>query len=272
MNLRDVRGPSGHSNSIRRTLGRRELVPFLYRLGRSTASGLLTLTTSTSTRGEVFVLRRGGIVVPDGELAKRAAMARLQRLAPIDGVVAIFEGGTSAAPPGVQESVNLATWARQHLEAQLDNTLAEALLRELAGIRLALKPAHAPLAVDDSDRRMISALAQPRRLDQIWPLARTPRFRLLAFIHFLRAIDAIEHQGVAASLGAPPPLVDRRARAAQLLGVRDDDDRDTVKRAYRRLARTIHPDLQPSIEAAQRRELERRFADLTAAYEMLAGA
>jgi len=250
-------------------LGRRELVPFLYRLGRSAASGLLTLTTTSSSRGEVFVLRRGGVVVPDGELAKRAAMARLQRMAPIDHVMAIFEGGIAAAPPGVQETVALATWARQHLEAQLDNTLAETLLRELAGIRLSIKPACAPLAVDESDRRMINALAQPRRLDQIWPLARTPRFRLLAFIHFLRSIDALEGQGVAAVLPRP---IDPRAHAAKLLGVRDDDDRETVKRAYRRLARTIHPDLQPSIEAAQRRELERRFADLTAAYETLAGA
>ena len=48
-------------------LGRGELVRWLYRLGRQSASGILTLTPAGTRRGEVFVLRRGAVVVADGE-------------------------------------------------------------------------------------------------------------------------------------------------------------------------------------------------------------
>ena len=123
---------------------------------------------------------------------------------------------------------------------------------------------------DEADRRMLIAMAVPRRLDQIWPLARTPRFRLLAFIHFLRTVDAIEGVGVVAERSGPHRVIDpRRTAAMKLLGVDDDADLETVKRAYRRLARTLHPDLQPEADELRRRTLERRFAEVTAAYEVL---
>ncbi len=57
----------------------------LYRLGRQSASGVLTLSSPGQTRGEMFVLRRGALVVPaghlgaDSELARKAALARLVR-------------------------------------------------------------------------------------------------------------------------------------------------------------------------------------------------
>ena len=57
----------------------------------------------------------------------------------------------------------------------------------------------------------------------------------------------------------------------QLLGVDDATDLDAIKRAYRRLARALHPDLQPGADALRRQALERRFAEVTAAYEALTG-
>jgi molecular chaperone DnaJ len=54
-----------------------------------------------------------------------------------------------------------------------------------------------------------------------------------------------------------------------LLEIDDAADADAVKRAYRRLARALHPDLQPEADDQRRRSLERRFAELTAAYEAL---
>ena len=117
---------------------------------------------------------------------------------------------------------------------------------------------------------MLAAMDQPRRLDQIWPLARTPRFRLLAFLHFLRSVDALEMLGVVAEKSGPHRTVDGRRRVAlATLGIDDDADLETVKRAYRRLARELHPDLQPDADAQRRRTLERRFAEVTAAYEAL---
>lgn len=229
--------------SSRSVLARGELVRLLYRLGHQGASGVLTIS---SRAGEVFVLRRGHIMVPEGDAAKKLLVGRLARLVALDVVTVVFESGVAAYPPGATNQISLTGWARHHLEAQLDGTLAEVLVRELG------------------------AMSQPRRLDQIWPLARTPRFRLLAFIHFLREVDALELVGVVAEKSGPHRTVDGRRRlAAATLGIDDGADLETVKRAYRRLARELHPDLQPELDASRKRVLERRFAEVTAAYEAL---
>jgi len=210
-------------------------------------------------------------MVGEGELAKKALLARLARFLATADVTLSFEGGvTSVIPPGASHSVSLMAWARTHLEAQLDSSLADALVRQLAGIRLAVKVDLAPDPLEEADRRMLVAMTLPRRLDQIWPLARTPRFRLLAFIHFLKSVDALTVEGIVAEQSAPIRRIDpRRAAALELLGVDDSAELEDVKRAYRRLARALHPDLQPTADAERRRVLERRFAEVTAAYEAL---
>ena len=244
----------------------------LYRLGRQQASGVLTITAAGS-RAEVFVLRRGGAMVGETELARRALMSRLARLVTLEDVTVAFDGGVTAYPPGSQHQVAFATWARTHLEAQLDSSLAEQILRELAGMRLSVRAELAPDAstCDEADRRMLAAMVQPRRLDQIWPLARTPRFRLLAFLHFLRSVDALDVEGIVAERSAPHRRSPdpKREAARRALGVPDNADLDAVKRAYRRLARALHPDLQPDADLDRKRTLSRRFAEITAAYELL---
>ena len=278
---------------MRRTLGRGDWVRLAYRLGHQAASGVLTLTARRSASSsaadprrpavpiartgsdragsapEVFVLRRGAVVCGDGELAKRGVAARLARAAAEPALIATFDGGVTAYPPGAAYQVALVGWARSHLEAQLDGALAELVLRELAGLRIVLRAELAPAPLDEADRRMLAAMAVPRRIDQIWPLARTPRFRLLAFLHFLRAVGALALEGVGAERTPARSADPRQVAARQLLGVDDAADADTVKRAYRRLARALHPDLQPEADAQRRRTLERRFAEVTAAYEAL---
>jgi DnaJ-domain-containing protein 1 len=258
--------------TIRRSLSRGELVRLIYRLGRQGATGVLKLSVRAE-RTEVFALRRGNALVGEGELAKKQLVARFVRFLAADSVDVVFEGGvTSLIPPGAQHFVSLMGWARGHLEAQLDGALADALLQRLAGIRLSIKSELAPDPLDEADRRMLVAMTVPRRLDQIWPLARTPRFRLLAFIHFLRSVGALLVEGVVAEKSAPMRRIDpRRAAALEMLGVNDDAEPEDVKRAYRKLARALHPDLQPHVDGDRRRALERRFAEVTAAYESLAG-
>lgn len=261
--------PPACEADLRRTLGPRELVRLVYRLGHQAASGVLTLAVQAAERPEVVVVRRGAAVSGDGELARRALAARLQRAVAASSVHASFESGVTAYPPGALHQVPLAGWARSHLEAQLDAALAERLVRELAGARLTLRPELAPAPADEADRRMLAALAVPRRLDQIWPLARAPRFRLLGFVHFLRGVGALAVEPAAAARAASERPADPRAAAMRLLGVDDATDLDAIKRAYRRLARALHPDLHPGAAPLQRRTLERRFAELTAAYEAL---
>jgi DnaJ-domain-containing protein 1 len=252
-------------------------VQLAYRLGHRAASGVLTLAgCGAAARPDVLALRRGAAVCGSGEPGKRALVTRLARAAAEPVLVARFEDGVTAYPPGAPHQVPLAGWARAHLEAQLDGGVADALLRELAGGRVAIRPELAPTAADEADRRMLAALAEPRRIDDIWRLARAPRFRLLAFLHFLRGVGALVVELAARPATPPrstrPGIADpRRARAQQQLGVDDAADLDAIKRAYRRLARALHPDLQPGADAVRRQTLERRFAEVTAAYEALTG-
>lgn len=258
-------------DSMRTEIVRGELARALYRLGRTAASGVLTLTVAGTARAEIFVLRRGAVVIHD-DVARKTLVSRLARLASVERLALVFESGVAAYPPGATHAHPLAPWARAHLEAQLDGTLADVLLRELAGVRLAVRVEVAPDPghCDEADRRMLAALAVPRRLDQVWSVARIPRYRLLAFIHFLRAIDALDVEGIVADRSVPTRAFDpRRDAARRMLGLPDGADLDAIKRAYRRLARELHPDLQPDVDPAERRLLEQRFAEITAAYEVL---
>ena len=210
-----MRGPA-HVD-LRRTLGRGELVRLVYLLGRHAASGVLTLAPP-GARPEVMVLRRGGALCADGELARRAVGARLARAAAEPSLAVSFESGVAAYPPGAVNQLALAGWARTHVEGRFDGALAEALVRELDGHRLTVRADLAPEPSDDADRRMLAALARPRRLDQIWPLARAPRYRMLAFLHVLRSVGALDIEAPArtsspgASAGAGG--ADPRAHAA----------------------------------------------------------
>jgi len=53
------------------------------------------------------------------------------------------------------------------------------------------------------------------------------------------------------------------------LGLAPGADVSAVKRAYRRLARTVHPDLHPGVDDATRRLLQSRFVELTDAYRTI---
>jgi DnaJ-domain-containing protein 1 len=55
----------------------------------------------------------------------------------------------------------------------------------------------------------------------------------------------------------------------RILGLPPGSDATAIKRAYRRLARTVHPDLHPGATDEERRALEARFVELTAAYQSL---
>ncbi len=271
-----MRGTTGLTDEH---LQRGEIVRLLLRLGRSGATGVLSLAPPGASTSDVLVLRRGHLITTDVDLTGRHATLRLARLAAIPALIARFDGGTAAYPPGAARQLALVTWVRRHLEAQIDATASQDLVTELAGVRLCLRAdaglheptAAAIFAFDDTDQRILAAMAQPRRLDQIWSLARTPRFRLLTFLHFLRSIGALELSGVGAdSRPNVAPMGHGSDLARRLLGVTDGADRDAIKRAYRRLARALHPDLQPEVDLGRRRELERKLAEVTAAYATLA--
>jgi hypothetical protein len=69
-----------------------------------------------------------------------------------------------------------------------------------------------------------------------------------------------------AALPAPSARV---ATAWDVLGLPSDAPIDHIKRAYRRLARAVHPDLHPHAGDNERRLLQARFVVLTDAYRTL---
>lgn len=263
-----MRDPAQTAARLAEPLGRGDFVRTAFRLGASQATGILTAFLDDGN-AEVLVLRRGRLVPRRADRSMRHTRLRLERVASA-GRLAHFDGGVAAYPPGAAgHDLCLATWAREHLEAQLDQRGAEELVRELAGVRLVVDLDRAPPSrlLDDCDRRILDAMREPRRLDQIWPLARTPRFRLLTFLHLLRALGAIAEHGVASDAEEHAP----RQRALRALGVTGSADRASVKRAYRRLARALHPDLHPHVAPDRRRDLERKLAEINDAYRALLG-
>jgi DnaJ-domain-containing protein 1 len=249
-------------------LGPGDFVRIAYRLGRSAATGVASIE-APGRRTEILVLRRGHLMTAEADAGARRAGARLATIAALPQARLELDGGAAAYPPGAaQRQLDLAGWAREHLERQVDVARARALAMSWAGARLRLDPrlAPAPRLCDATDLRILAAMRAPRRLEQIASLARTPRFRLIAFIHFLRAVGAVELAGVA----APGP--EAAGDAHRVLGVEAGADRIAVKRAFRRLARALHPDLHPDASAERRHALGRKLAEVTAAYRRLAAS
>ena len=55
----------------------------------------------------------------------------------------------------------------------------------------------------------------------------------------------------------------------EVLGVSREASEQDIKKAFRRLARELHPDLHPLATDEERRDLEVRFAEVAAAYKTL---
>ena len=83
----------------------------------------------------------------------------------------------------------------------------------------------------------------------------TPPVRVARLCAFLEAVGAL---CVESELSL--------ASAYALLELGDGANAEEIKRAYRRLARALHPDVHPNASPDELRELERRFAAVSAAY------
>jgi hypothetical protein len=179
--------------------------------------------------------------------------------------------------------VSLADILRRERVADED-VLRRSLLRAIASRRLhgevLVNEFHvSPAIVDRALRRQIDA-----RLSTIDHLAdariafrvamRQPRWALQSvplhpreFLHGRRR--ARERASARPEADYRPVPLAAEPSPWRVLGVSPGTELAEIKRAYRRLARTVHPDLHPEATDDQRRALEARFVEITEAYRSL---
>jgi hypothetical protein len=252
-------------------------VRFAYDLGRARRTGEI-VATQRGVRLDAIVILGGAALTPELDALGRQIGERLTRLAALPHASFAFYPGRACADG---RRVSLAGWARRSMERQLDAEGARALATELRDRRLTLRHECVPErdALDALDVALVSLLATPRTIGELSSLTRLPSFRVLAFVHFLRCVGALAIADAEGSFRAAPDSergIEHgtvRASAFERLGVPRGASDDLVKRAFRRLARTLHPDLHPGAGEAERRSLERRLAEVNAAYgELMAEA
>jgi DnaJ-domain-containing protein 1 len=130
--------------------------------------------------------------------------------------------------------------------------------RTASGARLQLVSQPHTSCIGLDERPLVAMLATARTLEELERMNVTPPARVARLCAFLEAVGALS---VESELSL--------AAAYALLEVGQGADADEVKRAYRRLARALHPDVHPNASPEELRELEHRFAEVSAAYRRL---
>lgn len=148
---------------------------------------------------------------------------------------------------------------RAHVDAQ---TLSVERLRERIGEQAVTVsfPPH-PSALFGEERAMLLRLATAQSVDQLVQSVESTPSRVLRLLLFLDALGVLV-------IGLPSGEL---AAAYALLELPPAATRSDVKSAYRRLARSLHPDQFPHASPSELRALADRFASLHAAYRLLVG-
>ncbi len=242
----------------------------LYDLGLRRASGRYQL-------GEIsFELREGGLVLDSTDAVGRRGEALLTRISESD-VTRLRSIATSAPnASAVVRTLSLIAWVRRRSERDLDVERAAALRDRFSRTPIALNPGRTPRFSDlePKDGELFAALARPRTLSELASLARAPRFVVLSFVAFLDQVGALTDDRAPSPEPTPvfmaaPRVEPARARALRLLGLPIGAETSSVKAAFRRLARTLHPDVHPAAGEAERRRLAQSFAAVSDAYTFL---
>ncbi len=239
--------------------------------------GRLRATTLGNLLGALHRARVNGTL----ELAEDRG--RLHRVHLAQGLVAAVE--LDAASPSLAEIL-------RNDRAADDDVLRRSLLRAMASQRL-----HGEVLVDDFRlspevvgnalrRQVVARLAVLDKLPDarvsFRVAVRVPRGALtgrltpgsprapwdppLAPHEFLHGRRRLRERG--GPLPSPAPKVNEQS-SWRVLGLPPGAQVEEIKRAYRRLARTVHPDLHPGASDEERRALQARFVEITDAYRTL---
>lgn len=150
---------------------------------------------------------------------------------------------------------------RQHIEAQAVGP--EALRARIGTQRISVvSPPHAS-ALHPEEQAIVRLLStEPHTVPQLLDKGAKGAWSPLRALRFLVVLDALG----SLVIGEHPGAV---AEAYVLLELDQGATIAEVKAAYRRLARTLHPDSRPGLTEPERRELTDRFTVVHAAYRLL---
>lgn len=223
---------------------------------REGLSGTLELTEERGpTAGRVHALHlKNGLIV---QVDTAASVAHIGEILVAEGwldsstLVELLQGPDAAAVPLGRRLVDVGVVPDDVLQRALRSQLRQRL----------------EAVFQLQDARVAFRLVRPRRreLDVQRPLR--PE-------EYLKGRPrARDRASAGAAFRAPeldPNEVVRR-RDLELLGLDPSADQQTIRSAFRRLARTTHPDRFPRAQPDKVEVLRQRFADLSAAYHRLAG-
>jgi hypothetical protein len=222
-------------------------------LHRGEATGTLELVEDRGRVHRVFLTQ--GLVVAvelDGESPSLAEILRRDRAA--DDAVLRLSLLRSLASQRLHGDVLVTEF--QVSPSVVGNALRRQLLLRLEAIEQ-LPDARVCFRVAVRPPRGSLAGWAPRRVDRATSYAGPGPH---AFLHGRRR--ARERAAPVPSPGAP-------SSAWRILGVAQGAEMAEIKRAYRRLARSLHPDLHPEATEEQRRDLAAKFSEVTDAYRVL---
>jgi hypothetical protein len=208
-------------------------------------------------------LRQGLVVALDaGPNAPVSAEAQLRYLLRQRGRPEFSTGALLSARHSVEE-FRPDLCIRQHIDAQALSP--DPLRQRIATQRIAVSSPPHSSSLHVEEQAVVRFLSEPRTVPELLEEgARANAWSPLRAMRFLVVLDAL---GVLLIGEIGGPL----AEAHALLGLDGVATADEVKLAYRRLARTLHPDSHPDLDAAGARELTDRFTAVHAAYRLLLG-
>ena len=234
-----------------------DIAKLLYTRSAALSSGVLYVYSRSGTRR--IELRQGWVqgldAGPSGPARPEAQLRYIMRLrAPCE-----FHPGTVLTSWKVITPFHPAPSVRNHVEAQ--HLQPEQTRRRIGAQRITVTIQPHPSCVGWDEKPLLAHLSQPRTLRELEEMNFCPAARMLKFIAFLEAMDALN---IFAAAAAP------QADAWSLLGLAPGASQEQIKSAYRRLAREAHPDVHPHASVSERNALAARFAAIHAAYRKLA--